>query len=53
MGFHGRAGAHKPKITMRNAKRLLAWCKANHHWIQEQWKRVLWTDESPLYHQAV
>ena len=25
MGFHGRAAAHKPKITMRNAKRRLEW----------------------------
>ena len=23
MGFHGRAAAHKPKITMHNAKRRL------------------------------
>ncbi|KAM9473079.1 transcription activator BRG1-like [Salvelinus alpinus] len=46
MGFHGRAAAHKPKITMRNAKRRLEWCKARRHWTLEQWKRVLWSDES-------
>ena len=46
MGFHGRAAAHKPKITIRNAKRRLEWCKARHHWTLEQWKRVLWSDES-------
>ena len=46
MGFHGRAAAHKPKITMRNAKRRLEWCKAHHHWTLEQWKHVLWSDES-------
>ena len=28
MGFHGRAATHKPKITMRNAKCQLEWCKA-------------------------
>jgi cytochrome c553 len=28
MGFHGRAATHKPKITMRNAKHRLEWCKA-------------------------
>ena len=44
MVFHGRAAAHKPKITMRNAK--LEWCKAGHHWTLEQWKRVPWSDES-------
>ena len=46
MGFHGRAAAHKPKITTRNAKRRLEWCKAHRHWSLEQWKCVLWSDES-------
>ena len=36
----------QPKITMRNAQRRLEWCKARHHWILEQWKRVHWSDES-------
>jgi hypothetical protein len=38
--------AEQPKITMRNAKRQLEWCKAQRHWTLEQWKRVLWSDES-------
>ena len=33
MGLHGRAAAHKPKITMRNAKHRLEWCKAAFIWI--------------------
>ena len=37
---------HMPKITMRNAKHRLEWCKARCHWTLEQWKRVLWSDES-------
>jgi hypothetical protein len=45
MGFHGRAAAHKPKI-MRNSKRYLEWCNAHRHWTLEQWKCVLWSDES-------
>ena len=32
MGFHGRASAHRPKITTSNAKRRLEWCKAHLHW---------------------
>jgi hypothetical protein len=40
MGFHGRAAAHKPKITMHNANRLLEWSKAHRHWTLEQWKHV-------------
>jgi hypothetical protein len=46
MGFHVRAAAYKPKITMPNVKRQLEWCKAHHHWTLEQWKRALWSDES-------
>ena len=46
MGLHGRAAADKPKITMCNAKCWLEWCKARRHWTLEQWKRVLWSDES-------
>jgi hypothetical protein len=44
MGFHGRAAAYKLKITMRNAKRRLEWCKARPHVTLEQWKHVLWSD---------
>nr|ACN11475.1 Transposable element Tcb1 transposase [Salmo salar] len=46
MGFHGRGAAHKPKISMHNAKRRLECCKACRQWTLEQWKHVLWSDES-------
>jgi hypothetical protein len=46
MGFHGRAVAHNPEITMRNDKRRLEWCKFSQHWTLEQWKRVLCSVES-------
>jgi hypothetical protein len=46
MGFHDRAAAHKPNITMRNASHRLEWCKALHHWTLDQWKHFLWSDES-------
>ena len=45
MGFHGQAGAHKPKITMHNTKRQLKWCKACRYWTLEQWKCILWSDK--------
>ena len=48
MGFHGRAAAHKPKIIMCNAKHRLEWCKAPCHWTLQQWKHILWSDESRL-----
>ncbi|CAI9553627.1 unnamed protein product, partial [Staurois parvus] len=46
MGFHGRAAASKPYITKCNAKLRMQWCKARRHWTLEQWRRVLWSDES-------
>ena len=50
MRFQGQAAAHKPKITMRNAK--LEWCKARRHWTLEQCKRVPWSDESRFIWQS-
>ena len=35
MDFHGQAAAHK--ITLRNAKHRLEWCRARCHWTLEQW----------------
>jgi hypothetical protein len=38
--------AYKSERTMRNAKRWLEWCKAFLHWTLEQWKHVLWSNDS-------
>ncbi|CAI9576519.1 unnamed protein product, partial [Staurois parvus] len=46
MGFHGRAAASKPYITKCNARRWMQWCKACRHWTLEQWRHVLWSDQS-------
>ena len=46
MGFHGWAAASKPYISKCNTKCWIQWCKARHHWTLEQWRRVLWSDES-------
>lgn len=46
LGFHGRAAAHKPHITACNATRRLWWCRERRQWTLEQWKSVLWSDES-------
>jgi hypothetical protein len=46
MGFHGRAAAHKRNISPVNAKRRLKWCKERRHWTVDNWKRVIWGDES-------
>jgi hypothetical protein len=46
MGFYGRAAAHKPNILSVNAKHRLKWCKERHHWTVDNWKHVIWCDES-------
>ncbi|CAI9588690.1 unnamed protein product [Staurois parvus] len=46
MGFHGRAAASKPYITKCNAKHWMPWCKAHRHWTLEQWRCVIWSDQS-------
>lgn len=46
LGFHGRAAAHKPLITKSNRAARLKWCKAHRNWTVDQWKGVLWSDES-------
>ena len=46
MGFHGRAAAHKPYIGKCNAKHRMQWCRARLHWTLEQWRCILWSDES-------
>ena len=46
MGFHGQAAANKPKITRCNDKHRLEWWTACRHWTLEQWKHMLWREES-------
>ncbi|CAI9539449.1 unnamed protein product, partial [Staurois parvus] len=46
MGFHGQAAASKPYITRCNAKHRMPWCKARRQGTLEQWRHVLWSDQS-------
>jgi hypothetical protein len=46
MGFQVRGAAHEPNISPVNAKRCLKWCKERRHWTVDNWKRVIWSDES-------
>ncbi|GIY56266.1 transposable element Tc1 transposase [Caerostris extrusa] len=49
-GFHGRAAAHKPLITKSNRAARLMWCKAHRNWTVDQWKRILWSDETRVHY---
>ncbi|KAJ8891751.1 hypothetical protein PR048_004304 [Dryococelus australis] len=46
LGYFGRAAAHEPHITTSNKARRLRWCLERRNWTLEQWKSVLWSDES-------
>lgn len=38
----------KPFVNAKQRKRRVDWCKAHRHWTVEQWRRVIWSDESPF-----
>ena len=45
-GLKGRIAAKKPLLRVINRKKRLAWAKKHRNWTSEEWKSVLWTDES-------
>jgi transposase len=38
----------KPMLKQRHVKARLAWCKAHEDWTMDDWKRVVWTDETKI-----
>ena len=46
--FNSYWAVKKPFINARNRLRRLQWCREHLHWTPEQWRRVMWTDESPF-----
>lgn len=45
-GLNGRCAARKPLLRPVNKRKRLIWAKQHQNWTVDQWKRVLWTDES-------
>jgi hypothetical protein len=39
----------KPMLSSRNKKRHLEWAMRHHDWTEEQWKKVLFTDEMAVH----
>lgn len=46
LGFGSYFSAHKPKLTEAHRKKRLRWAKERVNWTPEDWKRVVWSDES-------
>lgn len=46
--FKSYWAAKKPFISVINKKKRVQWGLAHRHWTKEQWRKVMWTDESPF-----
>jgi hypothetical protein len=46
MGYHKRVPRRKFNVRPQNKPLRVAWCRAHLHWTYEEWKRIIWTDES-------
>ena len=45
-GFHGKVAIRKPLLSQTNVSKRLEWCLAHRNWSLEQWKSVIFSDES-------
>jgi hypothetical protein len=45
-GFHRRIALRKPPISAKNQRLRLEWARAHKDWTIEQWRSILWTDET-------
>uniref|UniRef100_A0A914X412 Transposase Tc1-like domain-containing protein n=1 Tax=Plectus sambesii TaxID=2011161 RepID=A0A914X412_9BILA len=47
-GLYGRVAAHKPYVSKMSTEKRRKFAKEHLQWTTEDWKKVLWTDESKL-----
>ena len=47
-GFTTHRACKKPYINAVNRRKRVRWCKQRIHWTKAQWRRVVWSDESPF-----
>jgi len=48
MGFSAGIKKKKPFLKQKNQKARLAWAKRHQHWTVEDWKRVIFSDETKI-----
>ena len=46
MGFRSRIPASKPLLNKRQKKKRLTWARIHATWTEEDWTKVIWSDES-------
>lgn len=46
--FNSYWAARKPFISEMNRQKRLEWCQARKDWSLDEWRTVMWTDESPF-----
>lgn len=47
-GLRGCIARKKPWLSAKNIKRRFEWAKNHSHWTVDDWKRVIWSDESNM-----
>lgn len=47
-GFRKTKPTRKPGLTQRMRKERLQWCLDRRHWTLEDWKKVIWSDETSV-----
>jgi hypothetical protein len=48
-GINSRRPKRVPLLTKEHKRKRMLWGKTNQAYNQQQWRHVLWTDESPFY----
>ena len=46
--FNSYLAVKKPLISKKNKSQRIKWCKEHKDWTVDQWRQVIWTDESPF-----
>ena len=46
--FKNRFSKRKPFISIKNIRNRILWCRSHIAWTSDDWKHVVWSDESPF-----
>lgn len=49
VGLKARSARKKPLLTPRNRMKRIIWAKKHKNWSIDQWKKVIWTDETCIH----